>query len=189
MSQRHDALGAKEDSPHRLYLPLRDILRRDQILDLTGTVTGEPRGAPWGRVLSYSCACTWGSTEVPLGDAQSERHRSSCGRFQNPWASVRSALCHTVACARIPRHSSRTVGCCCCWAPSTRGVDSFCFIGGFHFGSLEVYCALGRWPNPTRKLVSSHELGLLGASEAPAAKKIKGNAARAGSFVYAGPFR
>ena len=92
MSQRHDALGAKEDSPHRLYLPLREILRRDQILDLTGTLTGEPRGAPLGRVLSYSCACTWGSTEVPLGDAQSERHRPSCGRFQNPWASVRSAL-------------------------------------------------------------------------------------------------
>ena len=31
----------------------------------------------------------------------------------------------------------------------------------FHFGSLEVYCALGRWPNPTRKLVSSHDYPLI----------------------------
>ena len=120
MSQRHDALGAKEDSPHRLYLPLREILRRDQILDLTGTLTGEPRGAPVGRVLSYSCACTWGSTEVPLGDAQSERHRSSCGRFQDPWASVRSALLgpgrrkrrdrSAEGAGSSPESSSRTLG-------------------------------------------------------------------------------
>ena len=84
MSQRHDALGAKEDSPHRLYLPLREILRRDQILDLTGTLTGEPRGAPVGRVLSYSCVRTLGSTKVPWGGAQSERDRSSCGRISGP---------------------------------------------------------------------------------------------------------
>ena len=91
----------------------RDFPERPNI-GLDWNCAGEPRGAPVGRVLSYSCACTWGSTEVPLGDAQSERHRSSCGRFQDPWASVRSALRHTVACARIPRHYGRTVACCCC---------------------------------------------------------------------------
>ena len=85
-------LGAGVYGPHRLYLPLKDLLRRETIIRLDWNLVGEPRGAPWGRVLSYSCACTWGSTEVPLGDAQSERHRSSCGRFQNPWASVRSAF-------------------------------------------------------------------------------------------------
>ena len=36
-------------------------------------------------------------------------------------------------------------------------VESTCFVLSVepHFGSLEVYCALARWPNPTRKLVSS----------------------------------
>ena len=54
------------------------------------TLGGEPRGAPVGRVLSYSCA-DLGPYESPSGDAQSERDRSSCGRISEPVVVPRSA--------------------------------------------------------------------------------------------------
>ena len=140
----------------QLPLPLREILRRDQILDLTGTLQVS-LGAPLGGVCSPTHARVPGAVR------------------KSPWATRRvkgidprvvDSRTRGRACARpsvtlLHALGYRDTMVALLLVVVSGPVDSFestCFVLSveLHFGSLEVYCALGRWPNPTRKLVSSH---------------------------------
>ena len=155
MSWRHDALGAKEDSPHRLYLPLREILRRDQILDLTGTLQVSLGAPQWGvcspthaRVPGAVRKSPWATRRVKGIDPRVVDSRTRGRACARPSVTLLHALGY---------RDNMVALLLVVVARPVDSVESTCFVLSVepHFGSLEVYCALGRWPNPTRKLVSS----------------------------------
>ena len=141
--------------PHRLYLPLREILRRDQILDLTGTLQVSLGAPQWGvcspthaRVPGAVRKSPWATRRVKGIDPRVVDSRTRGRACARPSVTLLHALGYRdTMVALLLVVVARPVD----------SVESTCFVLSveLHFGSLEVYCALGRWPNPTRKLVSS----------------------------------